>query len=49
MKGSKNAMLKTVLDHCKVPEKPRALLLGPRGISAVNLGGNKVAWFKCNI
>ena len=32
-------MLKTVLDHCKVPEKPRALLLGPRGISAVNLGG----------
>ena len=31
-------MLKTVLDHCKVPEKPRALLLGPRGI-AVNLGG----------
>ena len=24
--------------HCKDPEKPRVLLLGPTGISAVNIG-----------
>ena len=34
-----NAISKTLLYHCKHPEKPRVLLLGPTGISAVNIGG----------
>ena len=33
-----NAISKTLLCHCKDPEKPRVLLLGPTGISAVNVG-----------
>ena len=28
-----------MLYHCKDPEKPRVLLLGPTGISVVNIGG----------
>ena len=28
--------------HCKDPEKPRVLLLGPTGISAVNIGGTTI-------
>ena len=34
-----NAILKTLLYHYKDTEKPRVLLLGPTGISAVNVGG----------
>ena len=37
-----NAILKTLLYHCKDPEKPRVLLLGPTGISAVNIGGTTI-------
>ena len=33
------AISKTLLYHHKDPEKPRVLLLGPTGISAVNIGG----------
>ena len=33
-----NAISKILLYHCKYPEKPRVLLLGPIGISAVNIG-----------
>ena len=35
-------MSKTLLYHCKDPEKPRVLLLGLTGISAVNIGGSTV-------
>ena len=38
MKVIYNAISKTLLYHCKDPEKPRVLLLGPTGISAVNIG-----------
>ena len=31
-----------MLCHCKDPEKPRVLLLGPTGISAVNIGGTTI-------
>ena len=31
-----------MLYHCKDPEKPRFLLLGPTGISAVNIGGTTI-------
>ena len=31
--------LKTLHYHCKDPEKPRVLLFGPKGISALNIGG----------
>ena len=34
-----DAISKTLLYHCKDPEKPRVLLLGPTGIAAVNIGG----------
>ena len=34
-----NAISRTLLYHCKDPEKPRVLLLGPTGISALNIGG----------
>ena len=37
-----NAISKTLLYHCKDPEKPRVLLLGPAGISAVNIGGTTI-------
>ena len=37
-----NAISKTLLYHCKDPEKPRVLLLGPTGISAVNIGGTTI-------
>ena len=30
---------KTLLYHCKSPEKPKVLWLGPTGISAANIGG----------
>ena len=42
MKIIYNAILKTLLYHCKDPEKPRVLLLGPTGISAVNIGGTTI-------
>ena len=38
VKGIYNAISKTLLYHCKDPEKPRVLLLGPTGISTVNIG-----------
>ena len=31
-----------MLYHCKDPEKPRVLLLGPIGISAVDIGGTTI-------
>ena len=34
-----NAILKTLLYHSKDPEEARVLMLGPTGISAVNIGG----------
>ena len=37
-----NAISKTLLYHCKDPEKPRVLFLGPTGISAVNKGGTTI-------
>ena len=33
-----NAISKTLPYHCKDPDKPRVLLLGPTEISAVNIG-----------
>ena len=37
-----NVILKTLLCHCKDPEKPRVLLLRPTGISAVKMGGTTI-------
>ena len=37
-----NSISKTFLYHCKDPDKPRVLLLGPTGISAVNIGGTTI-------
>ena len=37
-----NDISKTLLYHCKHPEKPRFLLLGPSGISEVNMGGTTI-------
>ena len=37
-----NAILKTLLYHCKDTEKPRVFLLGPTRISAVNVGGTTI-------
>ena len=37
-----NALSKTLPYHCKDPEKPRVLLLGPAGISAVNMRGTTI-------
>ena len=37
-----NAISKTLLYHSKDPEKPRVLMLGPTGISAVNIGGTTI-------
>ena len=37
-----NAISKILLYHCKYPEKPRVLLLGPTGISALNIGGTTI-------
>ena len=37
-----NTTSKTLFYHCKDPEKPRVLLLGPTGISAVNIGGTTI-------
>ena len=34
-----NAISKALLYHCKDPDKPRVFLLGPTGISAVNMDG----------
>ena len=39
MKVIYNAISKTLLYHCKDPEKPKFLLLGPTGTSVVNIGG----------
>ena len=39
MKVIYNAITKTLFYHCKDPEKPRVLLLGPTNISAANKGG----------
>ena len=38
VKAIYNAISKTLLYHSKDPEKPRVLMLGPTGISAVNIG-----------
>ena len=38
MKLIYNAISKTLLYHCRDPEKPRAFLLGPTWTSAVNIG-----------
>ena len=37
-----SAITKTLPYHCKDPEKPRVFLLGPTGISAVNIGGTTI-------
>ena len=42
VKAIYNAISKTLLYHCKDPEKPRVLFLGPTGISAVNKGGTTI-------
>ena len=42
MKIIYNAISKTLLYHTKDPEKPRVLLLGPTGISPVNIGGTTI-------
>ena len=42
MKVIYNAISKTLLYHCKDPEKPRILLLGPTEISVVNIGGTTI-------
>ena len=34
-----NAISRTLLYYCKDTEKPRVLLVGPTGLSAVNIGG----------
>ena len=36
-----NAILKPLLYYCKDRDKPRVLLIGPTGISAVNIGGKQ--------
>ena len=38
VKAIYNAISKTLLYHSKDPEKPRVLMLGPTGISAINIG-----------
>ena len=38
VKAIYNAISKTLLYHSKDPEKPTVLMLGPTGISAVNIG-----------
>ena len=42
MKVIYNAISKTLLYHCKDPEKPRVLLLGPTGISSGDIGGTTI-------
>ena len=37
-----NGISKALLYHCKAPEKPRVLLIGPTGISAINIGETTV-------
>ena len=37
-----NTILKTLLYHCKDPEKPRVLLLGPTVFSEVNISGTTI-------
>ena len=37
-----NAISKTLLYHCKYPEKPRVLLLGTTQISTVPIGGTTI-------
>ena len=37
-----SAVSKTLLCECKDPDKARVLLLGPKGISAVNIGGTTI-------
>ena len=38
VKAIYNAISKTLLYHCKDPEKPSIFLIRPTGISAVNIG-----------
>ena len=42
VKAIYNAISKALLYHCKDPEKPRVLLLGPTGISVVNIDGTTI-------
>ena len=42
MKVIHNAISKSLLYHCKDPEKPRVLLIGHTGISAVNIGDTTI-------
>ena len=42
MKKISNAKSKSLLYHCKDPEKLKILSLGPTGISAVKTGGTTV-------
>ena len=42
VKAIYNAISKTLLYHSKDPEKPRVLMLGPTGISAVNIGSTTI-------
>ena len=42
MKVIHNAISKSLLYDCKDPEKPRVLLIGPTGISAVNIGDTTI-------
>ena len=37
-----NAISKTLLYHCKDPEKPRVLFVGPTGISEVHIVGTTI-------
>ena len=37
-----NTISKTLLYHCKDPKTATVLLLGPTGISAVNIGGTTI-------
>ena len=37
-----NTISKTLFHHCKEPEKPNVLLLGPAGIPGVNIGGTTI-------
>ena len=43
-----NAISKTLLYNCKDPQKPRVLLVGLIGTSAVNLGGTPIHSLFCS-
>ena len=42
VKAIYNVISKTLLYHCKHPEKPRILLLAPTGVSVINIGGTTI-------